>query len=458
MTTYYCKTDGNDGLDGLSWANAWLTVNHAATTATGGDTVIYADGTYDIGTGQATWNSGSDGSIITHQALNSRLAVWENSDDTVGQAGSVQMDGVSYVTLDGIRVHSGGYYTLYQIYLIGDSHHIEFNDVYCYSAADGNGMALRYCHDIMIDGCLVSPESMTYGDREGISIGGATTPGVDITIQNTEISRTSHGGIAIRHCAGVVIDNCHIHDTSSHNIILDTEGTSDIYVDDVEIKNCDLEDSGLWVSDDPATWNKNGIYLCENCENIEIHHNDFHDHGRAALFVSSKADGPIYFYNNTAYNCNLEDVEWVGDGYGYIHFYYDEAQTPYLYVKNNIFYITDQVRCRVYHVTDSALTDYFDADYNLFYAVAEADQRIRIDGTDYTTFQDYLDDGYEAHTVINDDPDFIDAGSEDFRIHRSSPAVNAGVDLGLGYSFRGSVPDIGAHEHRVSTIIASIWG
>jgi len=450
MTTYYVKTDGDDEADGLSWANAWATVNKAATTATGGDTVIYADGTYTLGSGQQSWNVGLDNNIITHQAQNSRQAIWANSADTSGQAGAVHMSNVSYVTLEGIGVHSGGYYVYYLVYLTGDSHHIEFNDVYCYSGADSHGMALRHCHAILVDGCLIDPQSTTYGAREGIAIGGATTQASDITIQDTEISQTSHGGIAIRQCDGVVIDNCHIHDTSSHNIILDTEGSSGIYVDDVEIKNCDLEDSGLWVSDDPPTWNKNGIYCCENAMNIEIHHNDFHDHGLAALFVSSKADGPIYFYNNTAYNCNLNDVEWVGDGYGYVHFYYDEAQTPYLYVKNNIFYVTNQPRCRVLQVTDSALTAYFDADYNLYYVVSSEDQRIRIDSDDYTTLQSYLDDGYEPHTVINDDPDFVDAGSEDFHLLASSPAIDEGVDL--GYPYHGTAPDIGAHEYLVEGV------
>jgi len=453
---YVDSSGGDDSNDGLSWANAWLTVNKAATTATGGDTVIYADGTYTLGSGQQSWNSGSSGNVITHQALNSRLAVWENSSDTVGQAGSVHMDGVSYVTLDGIWVHSGGYYTLYQIYLVGDSHHIEFNDVYLHSAADGHGMGLRYCHDILVDGCLVSPESMTYGAREGITIGTATTAGVDIVIQNTEVSRTSHGGIAIRHCLRVTIDNCHIHDTSSHNIILDTEGSGGIYVDDVEIKNSLLHDSGLWVSNDPPSWNKNGIYCCENATNILVHHNGIYNHGLAALFVSSKADGPVYLYNNTAYDCNLWDAAWIGDGYGYVHFYYDEAQTPYLHVKNNILYVTDQPRCRVLQVTDAILTAYFDADYNLYYVVPGGAQRIWINGTGYTSLADYQAAGYEAHTVIDDDPHFKNLGDNNFNIHRSSPAVNVGTNLGLGYPFRGPVPDIGAHEHH-AFVVASIW-
>jgi hypothetical protein len=44
---YYVKTGGNDTLDGSSWANAWATVNKAATTVTDGNTIHIEHGTYN---------------------------------------------------------------------------------------------------------------------------------------------------------------------------------------------------------------------------------------------------------------------------------------------------------------------------------------------------------------------------------------------------------------------------
>jgi hypothetical protein len=44
---YYVKIGGNDSLDGGSWANAWLTINKAATTVTDGKTVHIGFGTYN---------------------------------------------------------------------------------------------------------------------------------------------------------------------------------------------------------------------------------------------------------------------------------------------------------------------------------------------------------------------------------------------------------------------------
>jgi len=44
---WYVKTTGNDSLDGSSWANAWKTINKAATTVSDGSTVHIGFGTYD---------------------------------------------------------------------------------------------------------------------------------------------------------------------------------------------------------------------------------------------------------------------------------------------------------------------------------------------------------------------------------------------------------------------------
>lgn len=46
-TDYYVKTDGNDGLSGSSWANAWATIDKAARTVPDGSTVHIGFGTYD---------------------------------------------------------------------------------------------------------------------------------------------------------------------------------------------------------------------------------------------------------------------------------------------------------------------------------------------------------------------------------------------------------------------------
>jgi len=61
---YYVKTTGNDALSGMSWANAWKTVNKAATTVPDGSTVHIGFGTYNAepaGNKIAPQNIGANG-------------------------------------------------------------------------------------------------------------------------------------------------------------------------------------------------------------------------------------------------------------------------------------------------------------------------------------------------------------------------------------------------------------
>ncbi|MDD5067311.1 MAG: right-handed parallel beta-helix repeat-containing protein, partial [bacterium] len=43
---YFVKTNGNNGATGLSWPEAWRSINHAASNANGGDSVIVSNGYY----------------------------------------------------------------------------------------------------------------------------------------------------------------------------------------------------------------------------------------------------------------------------------------------------------------------------------------------------------------------------------------------------------------------------
>lgn len=54
-TTYYVATTGNNVNGGTSWADAWLTIQHAVSTVASGDTIMVAAGTY-VETGQIVIN------------------------------------------------------------------------------------------------------------------------------------------------------------------------------------------------------------------------------------------------------------------------------------------------------------------------------------------------------------------------------------------------------------------
>jgi hypothetical protein len=74
-TTYYVATDGNDLDNGLTSSTPFATINHAAQKAQPGDTILVADGTYNVGNGGssgdvAIHSSGAPGQPITYKAQN----------------------------------------------------------------------------------------------------------------------------------------------------------------------------------------------------------------------------------------------------------------------------------------------------------------------------------------------------------------------------------------------------
>ncbi len=62
---------------------------------------------------------------------------------------------------------------------------------------------------------------------------------------------------------------------------------------------------------------------------------------------------------------------------------------------------------------------------------------------------DIINDNIENAIATN--PLFVDAGAANFQLQSGSPAINAGIDVGLGKDFRGwsivGLPDIGAYEY-----------
>lgn len=71
--TYYVKTTGNNGTNGISWASAWQTIGHAATNAVAGDVVIVSNGVYDETI--IPQNSGTSAAPIIYSAYNTGMAI-----------------------------------------------------------------------------------------------------------------------------------------------------------------------------------------------------------------------------------------------------------------------------------------------------------------------------------------------------------------------------------------------
>lgn len=97
-----------------------------------------------------------------------------------------------------------------------------------------------------------------------------------------------------------------------------------------------------------------------------------------------------------------------------------------------------------------------------FYTAASSTLMITYELNTYTqdTFSSYQSTESQDGNSISSDPLFEDAAGNNFKLHSSSPCINAGTDLSLTLDNegrrvpRGSAPDIGAHEFKKRSAVA----
>ena len=123
--------------------------------------------------------------------------------------------------------------------------------------------------------------------------------------------------------------------------------------------------------------------------------------------------------------------------------------------KNNIVYASSQ-GLFINNYTNSE-PDPADVDYNLYYSsLNPATADFRWNGVDHIGFSSYQSaTGKDGHSHYAD-PQFLSLTTADLEIQPTSPAVNAGIDLGstlvgtLDFAgnprMQGSTIDIGAYE------------
>ncbi len=95
--TKYVSNSGNNGNSGNSWAQAWLTLQHAANQITAGDTVWIADGTY---VGFNLGETGTATNPIVFIAAGYSAVINQPCSTTDG----INVEGANYVEINGVRV------------------------------------------------------------------------------------------------------------------------------------------------------------------------------------------------------------------------------------------------------------------------------------------------------------------------------------------------------------------
>jgi hypothetical protein len=123
-------------------------------------------------------------------------------------------------------------------------------------------------------------------------------------------------------------------------------------------------------------------------------------------------------------------------------------------LRNNIVWNTSTTRNPQYQFGTIATGGTWTSDYNLFGQERPGSRvLVRVSGVDYYTLADYqAATGRDSHSLAAD-PLFVDVTTHDYRLQSTSPAINAGTNLGATTDLDGtSVPqngttDMGAYEY-----------
>jgi len=472
---FYVAPTGSDSNNG-SFGSPWLTIQHAANTAVAGNTVYVMGGVYNETVTFPNSGSASAG-YITFESYPGQTAVLDGTGLSIpgGQYGLFTIFNQSYLAIGGFEIRNYTSNTIADvpigIYITGADSYIQIL---------GNRI-----HDIVTTakGCNANALGMAvYGSSAPASINNLTISGNEIYDLTTGCSESVSldGNVDT-----FTVANNLVHD--NNNIGIDAIGFEGVSPDPTYDQARNGEISGNVVYnitsyDNPAYGRQfaaDGIYV-DGGTQITIERNLVHNVD-LAIEMASEHSGHVTSYvtarSNLVYRANsagisiggyaasvggtdhctvvnntlfMDDTKNTGSGEFQIQFY----ATNNIF-ENNIVNATTQ-GLFVHNFTDSSPSP-ATVDYNLYFSSTGSSAGIwDWNGAKYTGFAAYQSaTGQDAHSSFAN-PLFLSASIPDLQVQPSSPAVNAGINLGASVvgtldfagnpRVQGANIDIGAYE------------
>jgi hypothetical protein len=306
---------------------------------------------------------------------------------------------------------------------------------------------------------------------------GVGTDGDNLLIQNNTASYNGGTGIYVGHGSeGFTITS----NTANYNCQEDTDanhdycggirfGASDFGSGSVTLNtshnNGDAgsgtdSGTGIWLDTNPdgsvVTITRNLVYnnydhgiILEKANDSSVSYNISYGHTATAsvgLLMANNNDNCV-FYNNVSYGND------VGVG-AYGDLTADSCTNNT--IKNNIVEGSVSQEAEFKWGGENDGTNGYGNVYNTNCFGAEYTNFIEWGSTTfYSTYDAWLAASSQSDTNVEADPLFLDAASNNFRLKGSSPAINAGTDVGLTQDYDGKLipfgaaPDIGAYEFYI---------
>lgn len=479
--TYYVATNGNDGNNGSSGA-PWKTVQHAASAASAGDTVLVHSGVYNE---HVTFTKSGSTSVgpITFASVPGEIATLDGTGLDIPQHmwGLATFSNASYVVLEGFEIRN---------YTTNSTKDVPIG-IFVTGAGSGIQLVNNSVHDITTTAhttpraCASNAFGITvYGTQAPAAIDGLAVSGNEVFNLHTGCSETLSLDGNVTNWS-VVNNRVHDDDNIAIGAIGFEKVSKDLAYDQarqgVIRGNIVYNITSFGNPDYGKQYAADGIYV-DGGTNITIEQNLIHNvdlgielasehKGRTSSFIVAR-NNVIYNGNSAgisiggyaknrggADHCNVvgntlynNDGQKTGSGEFQIQF--NATNNTF---ENNILYAGAQnllVNDFTTSSPDPALVD-----YNLYFALAGANKaQFKWQKHLYKTYTSYLTgSGNDADSPPFSDPQFVSTGSPpNLDVGAGSPARNAGAILGVAiagaYDFAGNArmgggqTNIGAYQ------------
>lgn len=239
----------------------------------------------------------------------------------------------------------------------------------------------------------------------------------------SSVAGTDYEGIGVQNFMSGIISNNYVHDGYCIGISwynLATRSSDNNTVQSNQITN-NLKGGLILIGDGSYNYSYNNNLFANN------------------LFVNSNGapgnnDGTIAIYQGTATTTNSKFVNNTLSG-NLNNIAFETSNAPYFSIENNIIYLPGANNFVSYSYSSKPAT--LTMDYNLYYSTTSW-----IFGSNKTLAQ-MRSLGMELHSLTAN-PLFVNTSINNYQLQATSPAINAGINVGLPYS--GSAPDMGAFE------------
>jgi hypothetical protein len=474
--TFYVSTTGSDNNSG-SYTSPWLTIQHAANTATAGATVYVEGGVYNESVNFPA--SGTASNYITFESYPGQLAVIDGTGVSCCSSnpassgnetqGLINIVNQSYLTISGFEVRnyttSKAAYTPAGVWITG--------------AGTGVNLLDNLVHNI-------TTSSEKDGNAFGIAVyGTSSTPITELTIRGNEVYDLKTG-----ESESVNVDGDVTYFTISNNVVHDNDniGIDAIGFEGVGPSGYDRakygEISGNTVYNISAInnpgegdeYDADGLY-CDGCEyvvfernlvhncdlNMEaasehknhdssyvtIRDNVFYDANTVGISIGGYAStvggsDHVVMVNNTLYNNNTRD-----QGAEFQIQYHSGSSSGNIFENNIVYAATQNVWIYSYVKPNSTYpAPPATMNWNLYYSTAGYVEGTSIDWagkSSYKTYAAYQSATGEDANSPNANPLFDDLSSSppNLDIESNSPAINAGsTSLSCSVGYCGSSSSI----------------